>query len=353
MYRLSQLIILFLGFALCLNAQSENPHGEELKMDCAACHTAQSWDIPTSFWTSEAEEGSTPRFDHGDTRFALDGQHAFTDCRFCHESLVFSEANSECISCHVDIHEQTVGTDCARCHTIENWLIDDVADIHLQNGFPLLGSHATASCDECHVSSSDLQFPRIGNDCFSCHQADYQTSTNPDHVAAGYSIECLDCHEVNANDWSSANILHDFFPLVQGHDIADCQACHTTGNFSDPVPTDCIACHQDDFNNTTQPDHQTLGFSNNCAACHTLAPDWMPAFFPEHDALYFPIYSGNHAGEWTSCAECHTTPNNYSLFSCTDCHEHNDLNELANDHNDVPDYSPASQDCYACHPNGD
>ena len=45
-------------------------------------------------------------------------------------------------------------------------------------------------------------------------------------------------------------------------------------------------------------------------------------FFSSHDA-YFPIYSGKHKGEWNDCVDCHIQSSNYKIFSCINCHEHN------------------------------
>ena len=178
--------------------------------------------------------------------------------------------------------------------------------------------------------------------------ADFLATTEPNHVDAGYSIECLDCHNVNAFDWSSENILHDFFPLVKGHDIADCNQCHVNPNFKN-TPTECVACHQMDFDNATSLDHNQLNFSTDCASCHTLDLDWMPAEFRDHDDQFFPIYSGEHNGEWSSCVECHPNPMNYAEFTCITCHT---KSETDDDHNDVGGYVYSSIACLGCHPTG-
>ena len=351
------LILIFLGLAFNLSAQS--PHGEDFKMNCASCHTSDSWEIPLDSWdfdlvnpkSEEESEASTTgkaeQFNHNDTDFPLEGGHRATDCRLCHESLVFTETQMECVSCHVDLHHNTVGSDCARCHTVDNWLVDDITSLHQDNGFPLLGAHAQISCNDCHLSESDLQFPRIGNDCLNCHMEDYLATTEPNHVASGYSTDCIDCHDVNAFDWSSENILHDFFPLEKGHDIG-CTECHTTGTFA-AIPTDCISCHELDYDAALNPDHKALNFGTDCAACHTLDLDWMPARFRDHDDLYFPIYSGAHSGEWSECMECHPNPANYAVFTCTTCHE---KNETDDDHDGVGGYVYESNACLACHPTG-
>ena len=357
MYRLSS-IIGFLGLAISAMAQS--PHGEDFKMNCAACHTSDSWEISLDNWNfdepvspreiddlAQALPADSIRFNHNETAFPLEGGHAATDCRLCHEALVFTETNTECISCHTDLHNMTVGSDCARCHNVENWLVDNITELHQDEGFPLLGAHAQISCNECHVSETGLQFHRLGNDCISCHMGDYLATTQPNHVDAGYSTACLDCHDVNAFDWSADNILHDFFPLVKGHDIG-CIECHTSGVFT-AIPSDCISCHQTDFDVALNPDHKALNFGTDCAACHTLDLDWMPAQFRQHDDEYFPIYSGSHNGEWSECVECHLNPANYSEFTCITCHG---KSETDDDHNGVGGYVYESGACLACHPTG-
>ncbi|MEZ5059156.1 MAG: hypothetical protein R2879_19135, partial [Saprospiraceae bacterium] len=335
------LSLLILSLWITLGLQAQSPHGDNLKIDCASCHNPNGWEI----------DRSTLAFDHDTTTFALLGQHAVVDCKSCHTTLVFEQVESECISCHTDMHQQTVGTDCARCHSSQNWLVDDITDIHIQNGFQLLGVHNTIDCKECHTSASDLLFERIGNDCINCHMDDFTATTNPNHPGAGFSTNCIECHDMSGTDWTTvpgADINHDFFPLTKGHDINDCVRCHIDNNFSN-LSTDCISCHQNDFDNTSNPNHSGAGFSVNCNNCHTTDPGWSPAQYTDHDATFFPIYSGEHAGVWNSCAECHTDPNDYASFTCTTCHQNP---ETDNEHNGVNGYVYENTACLACHPTG-
>ncbi len=315
----------------------QNPHGEELTMDCAFCHTADSWTI----------EIDSIQFNHNTTDFYLEGTHNQVDCKLCHPTLVFNEASSDCISCHDDVHSMTVGNDCVRCHTSETWLIDNIPELHEENGFPLIGAHSSLSCDECHISDTYLRFDRLGNECINCHQDDYLATTNPNHQSAGYSTECLDCHNPLGFGWEADVITHGFFPLTLGHDIQDCKECHISDNFSDASP-ECVSCHQDDYNSTTNPNHQSAGFSTNCILCHTADIDWIPASF-NHDDQFFPIYSGEHEGEWNDCIDCHNNPNNYAEFTCIGCHINPETNE---EHNGVDGYVYESNACLACHPTG-
>ena len=351
----------FLGVAA--NLFSQKPHGADLKIDCASCHSTAGWEISADFWKNpeppklknadRVGNSETPRFSHTNTDFTLKGQHTAIDCKTCHQTLVFSDASSLCNTCHTDLHQQTVGTDCTRCHSANNWLVDRITELHQENGFPLFGKHAVTDCKACHTSETALRFDRIGNECINCHLDTYMATTKPDHKAAGYSTNCVDCHDPASPDWfwTAGASNHLFFPLTKGHQIDDCTKCHIGGNFSN-TPTDCFACHETAFRATTNPDHEVGNFPMDCTVCHGTDVGWSVNNYTQHDQLYFPIFSGKHNNEWNECAECHTTGGDYKAFSCVQCHEHNNSGNLANKHNDVSGYSYTSTACYSCHPKG-
>ncbi len=320
----------------CLSAQS--PHGDNFQLRCDLCHTPANWNV----------DPSSLAFSHDSTRFPLEGQHTTLDCRLCHTSLVFAQAPLECASCHTDIHQQSVGLDCARCHDPSSWLVNNIAQLHQEAAFPLLGAHAVANCYDCHISETDLRFDPIGTECINCHRADFEGATNPDHVAAGFSMECQQCHKITAFEWSASGFDHSFFPLTKGHDINDCTRCHTSADYTSTSP-DCISCHQADYAATQNPNHASLGFGTDCASCHTTDPGWHPAKFTAHDAQYFPIYSGSHSGVWDQCTDCHQNTSDYSEFSCINCHTNPQTN---NQHGEVNGYSYNNGACLACHPTG-
>ena len=326
--------MIFFGFTPLV---AQSPHGEDLIMDCSECHNQEGWTL----------DYETLVFDHNETNFQLEGTHTQTDCKSCHNSLVFNEAPSDCMSCHVDIHSQSVGNDCVRCHTSDSWLVFNIPELHEQNGFPLIGVHTNLSCVECHTNESTLIFNPLGNECIECHRDDYLAAQSPNHVSSGYSTDCQECHNPMGFGWDSQDIIHDFFPLTLGHDIQDCNQCHNTSNFSD-VNADCVTCHQEDYNQTTNPDHLAASFPTDCVSCHTTNPGWIPATF-DHDGMYFPIYSGGHEGEWDDCLDCHTNPSNYAVFTCVTCHGLTDMNE---EHDGVSGYIYESNACLECHPDG-
>ncbi|RMF21496.1 MAG: hypothetical protein D6765_15530, partial [Bacteroidetes bacterium] len=252
------------------------------------------------------------------------------------------------ISCHTDVHQNTVGDDCRRCHSTENWLIDDIFSLHLENGFPLLGAHATAECAACHSSETALRFDRLGNECVNCHLEDFNRTTQPNHPDAGFSTNCIQCHRMESTDWGAESIDHSFFPLELGHDIQDCSACHTAGDFSN-TPSDCFECHSTQYENAANPNHLTAGFSTQCVDCHTTSPGWSPAEFLGHDDAFFPIYSGEHKGTWSECSECHTNPDNFAEFTCLTCHTNPETDQK---HQGISGYAYESNACLSCHPTG-
>ena len=238
--------------------------------------------------------------------------------------------------------------DCASCHTTApDW---NPASFSIHNDFyPLTGAHAAIAndCAACHNGD----YTNTPNTCIGCHLLDYNQTTNPDHEAAQFSTNCSSCH--NENAWIPSSFDHDnFYPLIGAHALIanNCVACHVGGNYSN-TPNTCFGCHSSDYNAANNPPHQSAGFPTDCTQCHSQSA-WEPSTF-DHDDMYFPIYSGNHNNEWDQCTECHTTPGNFSLFSCIDCHEHDNPGDLADDHDGVNGYMYVSTACYACHPTGD
>lgn len=325
-------------FILSQQGFGQNPHGDDFKIDCKKCHSPQGWTI----------DRKTFSFNHDSTRFQLKGEHKKVDCNACHKTPAFSQAPDKCASCHTDVHGMSVGNDCMRCHNENTWLVDNIPELHEQNGFPLAGAHTILSCVDCHKAETNLRWDRIGNECISCHKADYDKSTQPNHIQSGFSTNCTQCHEPVSNNWGSDN-FHYFFALTLGHNIKDCKACHQTNDYAAASP-ECVSCHLDDYNNAVSQNHKAQNFSTQCTDCHNTDPGWP---FRNHDERYFPINSGKHRGAWNACSDCHTTAGNLNVFSCINCHEHSNAGDLAKEHDDERDYKYESSACYKCHPKGE
>lgn len=328
MRRLSFLAVL----VLCNILIAQSPHGSNLKIACENCHSSESWKV----------DGEKIIFDHNKTNFILDGQHTAVKCESCHTTLVFDKADNQCFTCHTDVHQNSLGNDCESCHATTNWLVGNISELHEMQRFPLLGAHLTADCYECHVSSSELLFSPLGANCIDCHREDYQSTVTPNHVNANYSTNCEECHKIDASEWSSNSISHEFFPLVQSHSISDCFSCHTQDSYAG-LSQECSSCHLSDYQSTTRLNHAQLSLPTECSNCHTLNPGWQPAQFLIHDNYY--VLTGAHVNISGDCSSCHIS--NYSDTSqeCNSCHQ-TDYNATQNPQHQAAGFS---NDCTECH----
>jgi hypothetical protein len=315
-----------------------NPHGE-LKTPCAQCHLPDAW-RPTKI---------SPEFKHAPGRFALEGAHARASCASCHKRLDFTGVSSNCVSCHRDAHQGELGANCAKCHSSRSFLdMAPMRQTHQVTAFPLKGAHAAADCRSCHTPRAPGQqaFVNLPSTCQTCHLAAYQKTTNPPHVAGGFSRDCSTCHSTTG--WQGKAFDHSItrFVLTGAHKTLNCASCHSDGVYA-AKPTTCVSCHQTAYQATTNPNHAAANFSTDCATCHTTTA-WTGNFVA-HDASFFPIYSGAHAGKWASCATCHTNATNYTVFDCLSCHNKGTTD---NQHRGRAGYVYASPNCYSCHARG-
>ena len=321
MFRLSFLILLSIAFSVSLYAQS--PHGDDLKLDCSVCHNPTNWDI----------DFTKTKFEHKTTGFTLVGQHNVVDCKSCHTNLVFTQAEPECSTCHTDIHQETVGLDCSKCHTPKSWMVEDINGLHQISRFPLVGNHLVADCAQCHPRYPDLYFEVLDIDCYSCHKEDYNSTISPNHTEAGFSTDCMLCHSITAEVWAGASIVHDFFPLIGGHAIQDCFACHEQGGNFTGLTQECYSCHQQDYENVQDPNHLEAGFPTDCEQCHNIN-GWSPANL-DHNQTDFPL-TGAHLA--VDCASCHTNGFTGTPTDCYSCHRIDDVHSGQN-----------GTECETCH----
>jgi hypothetical protein len=282
------------------------PHGA-FRGDCRQCHSSEAW--------SPAVIG--PDFDHAKFGWELLGAHANAPCLLCHLDLEFATTTgASCADCHDDVHFGELGLDCAQCHSTRSFIdrADDVRS-HRFTQFPLLGAHATVDCADCHgvAGSRFAGFTNTPTECVACHRADFEATTSPPHVEAGFPTDCLECHADQT--WGGSVFDHALtgFPLTGMHRTLACVDCHTDYVFQ-AMSADCIACHQEDYVGTTDPPHQDSGFPPTCAACHS-TDAWRPAEF-NHDATGFPL-TGAHVP--LSCSDCHTAGLEVSA-DCYSCH---------------------------------
>jgi hypothetical protein len=304
---------------------------------CQNCHT-------TATWTGAGFNHNTM------TSFPLTGAHTNVACTTCHVNGQFAGTAQTCVGCHLPDYNGTTNpnhaaagfpTDCTTCHSTTTWA--GATFNHNQTAFPLNGAHVNVACTTCHVNG---QFAGTPQTCVGCHLPDYNGTTNPNHAVAGFPQQCNVCH--NTSVWQPATFNHNntAFPLTGAHVNVACANCHINGNYT-TTPTDCYSCHQPEYRGTTDPNHVAAAFPTTCQTCHTTSR-WTGATFTHPD---FPIYSGTHAGKWSTCADCHVNQSNYATFSCITCHQHSQSNADP-DHRGVRNYVYNATSCYSCHPQG-
>ncbi|RPI28943.1 MAG: hypothetical protein EHM61_03370, partial [Acidobacteria bacterium] len=304
-----------------------------ISRDCATCHNTAAW----------AGAG----FDHaGQTRFPLTGGHKEPSCTSCHTGEVYAGTASDCASCHTDDYDEARDPEhkatgfprnCESCHSTTTWEGSQF-DHDVRTRFPLTGGHKPIKCADCHENG---QFVGTPADCASCHTDDFDKAVDPKHAAAGFSRDCVSCH--NTASWTGGSFDHDAktkYPLTGGHRKPSCESCHSSGTYAGTA-SDCASCHTDDFNAVREPDHKTAGFPTDCARCHTTS-DWKGGSF-DHSTTKFPL-TGGHVGK--TCSSCHANGQFAGTASdCASCHA------ADYDGTTTPKHAAAgfSRDCAGCH----
>jgi hypothetical protein len=236
------------------SAKNPDHAGGQFPQDCAQCHLTTVW--------------ASARFNHDATGFPLTGMHRAVACQQCHGDGVYSAKSTACVSCHQQDYNGTTTpphapagfpTSCETCHTTAGWTTATFN--HDATRFPLTGAHRAVPCQQCH---GDGVYAGKSTACVSCHQQDYNGTTNPAHASAGFPTTCETCHTTSA--WTGASFNHTWFP-VPHRTATQCTDCHL--NASDFSAFVCTNCHTQ---SQTDPNHSGVrGYiwnSTNCYACH-------------------------------------------------------------------------------------
>jgi NMD protein affecting ribosome stability and mRNA decay len=234
---------------------------------CANCHD-------TVLWTDG-------KFDHSTTGFTLTNSHLVPPrlCTDCHVNNNYSLNSTLCYSCHQANFTGTTNpahvsagfpTTCELCHDTIVWT--DSTFNHNNTTFPLVGTHTTTPCANCHVNANYTTLPTT---CIGCHQTDYNGTTNPPHSASANSTffptTCLNCHLSTLIDWTGASFPHTTytrFSTTHGNAGGVCSTCHIT--MTNLAIFQCTGCHGN--NNAANFQHPNVsGYvynSSNCYQCH-------------------------------------------------------------------------------------
>jgi hypothetical protein len=332
-----------------------------LDIECTQCHTEHHGA------DASLTDLNIDKFDHSITGFSLSAHQsspigAELQCTTCHPENLGTPDTQVCIDCHStntpDVfatHLASFGEDCLDCHSGTTTL---AATDHDEMGFPMIGGHSKASCEDCHAGgSSAAAFGSVSTNCFDCH-------AEQDAHNGALGQMCMLCHAPDG--WDQLVFDHDnvAFTLVGSHQWVDCEGCHTGGNFSG-ISQDCASCHIDLYPHPGQ-------FGTSCESCHT--PDgWENATF-DHVLIDTTDCQGCHANErpanhyqaqcsachstngWlpvtfnhsiagaSDCQACHTSPAGHYEVQCSACHQTTGWRPVTFNHSAV-----GATDCQSCH----
>jgi hypothetical protein len=224
--------------------KNDDVHRGKNGVKCESCHDQKGW--------------NSNRFDHNaKSAFPLVGGHAKLQCESCHKGDIYKvKLDMACYSCHKgdDKHRGELGKQCESCHNQKSWS-QRIRFDHDLTQFPLIGLHAAAPCEACHVSGAD--YKGTASSCVRCHADD-------DKHKKTLGEQCADCHTPNA--WAVWKFNHDKqtkLKLTGKHAGLQCVACHRTpmGKKVEQSAS-CSACHRKD-------DVHMGRFGAACERCHT------------------------------------------------------------------------------------
>ena len=254
-----------INFALCTDCHKDEHAGQfaapPLSNRCESCHTAETF-APSTFTLAR----------HLKTSFVLEGAHLAVPCADCHSpkqgqaesSAPFHFRNLACTTCHEDVHlgefkaqmaahkhdGRVAG--CEACHSVKDWK-DLPGFNHDETDYPLVGSHRTVACINCHkppnreTSMRHVSFKAVLKDCKICHEDVHARQ----FARNGANPGCEQCH--STIKWTPSSFDHEktAFSLKGAHERVQCGACHKNLHgvqgkqvlFYFPTPRECAACH--------------------------------------------------------------------------------------------------------------
>jgi len=255
-------------FAVCVDCH-QDPHkgqfaGDPWRNRCERCHTGSTFSTSTMTLTL-----------HQKTGFPLTGGHMAVPCNECHRPMAGSDValfhfrQLNCTTCHEDVHRGQFAErmallnpagkplGCEACHSTKEWR--DLAGFdHAGTRFPLIGSHRSVACIDCHRPPNlertmlHVQFVRTSTQCSDCHENPHSDQFGP------RGSDCASCH--NSTKWRPSLFDHEktSFSLKGAHENVACSGCHTSHReidgkpvvFYRPTPKACSDCHAGDPDKT-------------------------------------------------------------------------------------------------------
>lgn len=215
---------------------------------------------------------------------------------------------------------------------------------HMTTGYPLLGGHATAACESCHVGGVFKGTPKACDGCHAVGRRVLATPKSNTHVVT--DAPCDSCH-FNTSTWFGARYNHG--TVVPGQ----CTTCHNgrltmnkpaTHNTGNKATKSCDSCHRSTSWLPASWNHTT---GAACSSCHVSSPEVsVPNRKPAGHAA--PALKGT-----LECDSCHNYtawyPNRFKHntgAACSSCHNSVLATGPRADHPGFPGWP---SECNECH----
>ena len=174
----------------CVACHAQDKPAVHFVGDCAACHTAVSWqDIHFNHQVAGATDCVSC---HTKDKPA---NHFSGQCSNCHNTSSWSGATfshqgaTNCQSCHNPPSNHWSGQ-CSQCHNTNDWNSINVSG----HSFPMNHGNAGGKCSSCHSGTS------TSVNCYKCHN---QAETEQHHAEKNITDiagKCLNCHPTGRGD---------------------------------------------------------------------------------------------------------------------------------------------------------
>jgi hypothetical protein len=242
----------------CLDCHG-NPHRTTWKESCESCHRASD-----AHWSSA--DARMTKVAHSLTGFHLMAPHERASCSECHKTGLnfadkypnpkakgYNRFEKNCESCHQDPHRGQFTerhSHCFDCHYQQKFSPSKFS-VKDHTAYPLVGAHALAACNKCHVKDKKTgvrQFSSTPQACDQCHRDIHRGQFRVNNKTI-----CESCHK-SAKSWKSVSFDHNTqsrFKLDEAHAKVTCKECHPVVHLSNgesvvqfkPLRSKCSDCH--------------------------------------------------------------------------------------------------------------
>ena len=242
-----------------------------------------------------------------------------------------SVPTSPCSACHqtdynnaktpVDHIASSFPTTCDSCHKFSDATWMQATFSHTT--FPLVGVHATTACATCHnppYAPSANNYTTVPDDLLRLSREGLhgRHDARAPHRLRDDVRQLPQEHRRHLAARDAPSTTTTYFALAGAHVTAPCSQCHNppyapSANNYISVPTSpCSACHLTDYNTATTPgEPHRRGLPDDLRHVPQVLRRDVAAGTSSTTRT-----SRSRSNHNVPCAQCHTTPNVYTVFNC-------------------------------------